>query len=69
MNKTNLLHPSCKPFKIGLESDYAQKNQITTQDEYYGMCGRFPSLREFPPNKVPPSNLRLPPEFSGYIRE
>jgi len=52
MSKTNLLHASCQPFKIGLESDYAQKNQITTQDEYFGLCGRNPSLREFPPNQV-----------------
>eukprot|EP01127_Copromyxa_protea_P011395 TRINITY_DN2864_c0_g1_i5.p1 TRINITY_DN2864_c0_g1~~TRINITY_DN2864_c0_g1_i5.p1 ORF type:complete len:259 (-),score=63.38 TRINITY_DN2864_c0_g1_i5:811-1587(-) len=39
---------TCPEDSVGLECDEAQKNQQTTQNEYYGLCNRLPSTSEFP---------------------
>jgi len=52
VTQLGLLHPACPTGSIYLESDNAQKNQQTIQNEYLGLCGRNPNPEEFARDNV-----------------
>lgn len=44
---------SCPTNTVGLECDNAQKNQQTTQNEYYGLCMGFDSCHNCSGDRLP----------------
>jgi len=46
---SGLLAPSCEPGSIQLQADRVHKNELTVQTEFETLCGRSPTVDEFPP--------------------
>uniref|UniRef100_A0A7S4SMC4 Uncharacterized protein n=1 Tax=Alexandrium monilatum TaxID=311494 RepID=A0A7S4SMC4_9DINO len=56
---SGLIPPTCPQGSITLHADKVHKNELTLQTEYEAVCGRLPSLAEFPKEKT----------LVGYLRE
>eukprot|EP01127_Copromyxa_protea_P012603 TRINITY_DN3309_c0_g1_i1.p1 TRINITY_DN3309_c0_g1~~TRINITY_DN3309_c0_g1_i1.p1 ORF type:complete len:476 (-),score=76.95 TRINITY_DN3309_c0_g1_i1:178-1566(-) len=52
IEKLKIVPADCPFDRIALELDQDQKNQLTLQHEYFGLCGRYPSLVDYPASKV-----------------
>lgn len=55
-----LLDPGCPAGQVKLHADNVHKNELTVQVEYQSLCGRLPSLQEFPPNETLVGYIQTP---------